>query len=82
MKENLQDLFSRELDILQNAIVDENRTLAVCSREEIWKILSNIVESEKKKSYQEGRISRQGEIDFLRHEAYGEDLTPPLPKSD
>ena len=48
-----EDLLSRELDVLENAISDENRALAICSREEIWKkidrLISLAVEQEKER---------------------------------
>ena len=48
-----EDLLSRELDVLENAISDENRELAICSREEVWKkidrLISLVVEQEKEK---------------------------------
>ena len=36
--------------------------------------IKHFIEQETKKAYQDGRESRQEEIDFLRHEAYGEDI--------
>lgn len=41
----IEDLLARELDVLENAISDENRTLAICSREEIWKLIYRLVDS-------------------------------------
>lgn len=41
--EEIEKDFSRELDTLENAISDDNHALAVCSREEIWKIVYRIV---------------------------------------
>lgn len=40
----IEYLLSRELDVLENAISDENRTLAICSREEIWKLIYRLVD--------------------------------------
>lgn len=46
-KNDIEDLLTRELDVLENAISDENRELAICSREEIWKLIDRLVEAGK-----------------------------------
>ncbi|MBP7007135.1 MAG: hypothetical protein KBB16_03690 [Candidatus Pacebacteria bacterium] len=38
----IEDLLSRELDVLENAVSDENKALAICSREELWKLISRL----------------------------------------
>ena len=49
----VEDLLSRELDVFENAIADENKVLAICSREEIWNIVYRIVEQEIEKEREE-----------------------------
>jgi hypothetical protein len=44
-------------------------------RESVKRFISQAVAT----AYQRGRESRQGEIDFLRHEAYGEELADDKP---
>lgn len=39
-----EEMLTKELDTLENAIGDENHALAGCAREEIWKIVYRIVD--------------------------------------
>lgn len=43
-EKKIENLLTRELDILENAISDENKALAICSREEIWKLVDRLRE--------------------------------------
>ena len=49
----VEDLLYIELDVFENAIADENKALAICSREKIWNIVYRIVKQEIKKEREE-----------------------------
>lgn len=40
---DITQLLSKEIDVLENAISDKNHILAICSREEIWKLVYRLV---------------------------------------
>lgn len=39
-----EEMLAKELDVLESAISDENHALAICSREEIWKIVYRMID--------------------------------------
>lgn len=43
-EDKIEDLLTKELDVLENAISDDNDALAICSREEIWKLIYRLNE--------------------------------------
>lgn len=44
---------AREIDIFENAVIDENKALKICSREEIWNLIYQLIYKHREKNIKE-----------------------------
>ena len=74
-EDKIEDLLTKELDVLENAISDDNNALAICSREQIWKLIYRLNEQSYNRGVEDSMKCVANERSMVGTDAYDADYS-------